>query len=95
MSAAPQRYLSGSFAPGVFAPGISSGTDVRAVEVPLESTKLADESLGVEGVSFLVARCPMGALGTSPLFVDDASGFISVLDASIAGAGVAVFGPGG
>jgi hypothetical protein len=87
-NAAPHRYLSRSFAPGV-----SFGTDVRAAGVsgPLESTKLADESLGVEGVSFLLTRCSVGARGTSPRFVDDTSGFISVLDAANAGASVAVF----
>jgi hypothetical protein len=80
-------YFSGSFAPG----GLF-GTDVRAVEMPdpLESTKVADESSGVEGVSFLVVRCSVGAAGTSPRFVDDTPGFISVLAATTAGASVAV-----
>jgi hypothetical protein len=67
-NATPHRYLSRSFAPGV-----SFGTDVWAAGVPgpLESTKLADESLGVEGVSVLVARCSVGVRDTSPRFVDD------------------------
>src|SRR4029077_4320716 len=54
-NAAPHRYLSRSFAPEV-----SCGSDVRAVELSglfWGSTKLADE--GVEGVSILVARCPI------------------------------------
>jgi hypothetical protein len=90
MNAAPHKYLSKSFAPEVFAPGLSSG-DVRAAPGSLDTTNVADESLGLEGVSFLVARCPVGSCGTSPLLVDDAAGLISICEALISGIGAAVF----
>jgi hypothetical protein len=47
----------------------------------VESTKLADASLAVEGVPFLVWGCAGSALGTSPSSVDDTSGFSSGSDA--------------
>ena len=59
-NAVAHRYLSRSFAPEV-----SFGIDVRAVELLglfWGSTKPADE--GVEGVSFLIARCSVAARGT-------------------------------
>jgi hypothetical protein len=52
MNAAPHKYLSKSFAPEVFAPGLSSG-DVRAAPGSLDTTNVADESLGLEVSRFL------------------------------------------
>jgi hypothetical protein len=94
MNAAPHKYLSKPFAPEVFAPGLSS-EDARAAPGSLDTANVADESLGLEGVSFLGARCSVGPRGTSPLLVDDAAGRISIREALISGIGAAVFAPEG
>src|SRR5262245_1025848 len=72
MNAAPHRYLFRSCARCA-----SLGTEIGPVLTPVESIKPGDASLAAKGVSFLVGRCAVGGLDTSPPRARDRSGFSS------------------